>query len=62
MQTPTARIPLLVIVLLTGAALIYGTLDMPPYGDPDSPSYTSPITAAVLGIRKSVWLKILRDS
>ncbi len=27
----------LVIVALTGAALIYGTLDMPVYGDPDAP-------------------------
>ena len=29
-------IPLLVVVL-TGAALIYGTLDMPGYGDPEAP-------------------------
>ena len=27
----------LVLVLITGAALIYGTLDMPRYGDPDAP-------------------------
>ena len=27
----------LIIVLVTGAALIYGTLDMPPYGDPTAP-------------------------
>jgi len=27
----------LVVVLITGAILIYGTLDMPPYGDPDNP-------------------------
>jgi len=26
------------ITLLTGAVLIYGTLDMPAYGDPDSPA------------------------
>ena len=25
------------VVLFTGAILIYGTLDMPPYGDPDNP-------------------------
>ena len=30
-QQPTRTLPF-VIVLLTGAALIYGTLDMPPYG------------------------------
>jgi multicomponent Na+:H+ antiporter subunit B len=27
----------LVVVVLTGAALIYGTLDMPRYGDPNAP-------------------------
>jgi multicomponent Na+:H+ antiporter subunit B len=32
----TPLLPLLV-VLVTGAALIYGTLDMPRYGDPDAP-------------------------
>ncbi|MCA9737859.1 MAG: cation:proton antiporter, partial [Gemmatimonadetes bacterium] len=26
-----------VVVLLTGAVLIYATLDMPPYGDPTNP-------------------------
>ncbi len=29
-------LPLLVVVV-TGAALVYGTLDMPSYGDPDAP-------------------------
>ncbi|MEM9291222.1 MAG: DUF4040 domain-containing protein [Acidobacteriota bacterium] len=33
---PLRLVPLLV-VLLTGAALIYGTLDMPAYGDKDAP-------------------------
>lgn len=28
----------LVVVLVTGAALIYGTLDMPPFGHPDNPA------------------------
>ena len=32
----TAILPL-VVVLVTGAALIYGTLDMPPFGQPDNP-------------------------
>jgi multicomponent Na+:H+ antiporter subunit B len=27
----------LVVVLVTGAILVYGTLDMPPYGDPTNP-------------------------
>ena len=29
----------LVVVISTGAALIYGTLDMPHYGDPDAPAH-----------------------
>lgn len=31
------RLVPLLIVLVTGAALVYGTLDMPAYGDPDAP-------------------------
>lgn len=27
----------LIVVLITGAALVYGTLDMPPFGSPDNP-------------------------
>ncbi|MFQ6018845.1 MAG: DUF4040 domain-containing protein [Kiloniellaceae bacterium] len=40
-KPPETRLPLLplVIVLATGAALIYGTLDMPRYGDPAAPSH-----------------------
>lgn len=30
----------LIIALLAGAALIYGTLDMPKWGDPQSPAAT----------------------
>ncbi len=30
----------LVVVVATGAALIYGTLDMPPCGDPQAPAHT----------------------
>lgn len=33
---PIKKLPI-VLVLITGAALIYGTLDMPPYGDPNAP-------------------------
>jgi len=39
----SAKVPLrrpvfpLVVVLVTGGILIYGTLDMPPYGDPNNP-------------------------
>lgn len=32
----------LVAVVITGAILIYGTLDMPFYGDPNSPAYQHP--------------------
>ena len=27
----------LIVVFVTGGALVYGTMDMPPYGDPDNP-------------------------
>lgn len=30
----------LVVVVLTGAVLVYGTLDMPAFGDPDAPAQT----------------------
>ena len=33
----TTWLPLIVVVV-TGAALIYGTLDMPPFGDPNNPA------------------------
>ena len=36
-QLKKSTVPLL-IVLATGAALIYGTLDMPVYGDPNAPA------------------------
>ena len=32
----------LIVVLLTGAALAYGTLDMPHYGDPNAPAHLHP--------------------
>lgn len=37
---PSRHTPLLplAVVATTGAALIYGTLDMPPYGNPDNPA------------------------
>jgi multicomponent Na+:H+ antiporter subunit B len=34
--THTPLIPL-IVVMVTGAALVYGTLDMPAYGDPQAP-------------------------
>lgn len=35
---PVISWPALLTVALTGAALIYGTLDMPPFGDPQAPA------------------------
>ena len=37
-RTPITPSPLaMLVVLVTGAALIHGTLDMPDYGDPSAP-------------------------
>ena len=36
--TRSSLLPL-VVVLLTGSILVYGTLDMPPYGDPENPAH-----------------------
>jgi multicomponent Na+:H+ antiporter subunit B len=36
--THSSVLPLLV-VLVTGSILVYGTLDMPPYGDPGNPAH-----------------------
>jgi multicomponent Na+:H+ antiporter subunit B len=35
-QRPTRIMPF-IVVLITGSALIFGTVDMPPYGDPSAP-------------------------
>lgn len=32
------KLPLLVVIV-TGGALVYGTLDMPPFGDPENPAH-----------------------
>lgn len=39
---PGRRFIAFVVVTITGLALIYGTLDMPHYGDPDAPIQTYP--------------------
>ena len=41
---PSKRFPFvpLVVVLVTGATLVYGTLDMPHFGDPDAPIHRHP--------------------
>ena len=43
-EKPPAASPLmpLLVVSITGAALIYGTLDMPYFGDPESPVHQYP--------------------
>jgi multicomponent Na+:H+ antiporter subunit B len=43
-QKPLPRFPILplLVVSVTGAALIYGTLDMPPIGSPDDPIHLYP--------------------
>ena len=37
----------LIVVLITGAALVYGTLDMPHYGDPNAPIHRYPVPSYV---------------
>lgn len=39
---PVARLIPIVVVVSTGAALIYGTLDMPLFGDPNAPAQIHP--------------------
>ena len=41
-KTPISHRPWLplTVVILTGAALVYGTLDIPAFGDPDAPAQT----------------------
>jgi len=38
----------LLVVTATGGLLVYGTLDMPPIGDPEAPANTSEVTAVYL--------------
>lgn len=38
--------PALIAVLITGAALVYGTVDMPSFGDPNAPVHQHPIARA----------------
>lgn len=41
-ERPSKRSPVipLIVVIVTGAALVYGTLDMPSFGDPNAPAQT----------------------
>ena len=48
-EKPSRESPIaLVAVLLTGGVLVYGTLDMPSYGDREAPATTNPITRIYL--------------
>ena len=48
-EKPSRESPMaLFTVLLTGGVLIYGTLDMPNYGDPEAPATTNPVTRIYL--------------
>lgn len=40
--------PALLVVLVTGAVLVYGTLDMPAFGDPESPANTNPLATRLI--------------
>jgi len=54
-KTPRHR-PLLplAVVIATGAALIYGTLDMPRYGDPEAPAHKYVVPAYLEGARTEI--------
>ena len=43
-EKPTTKSPILplFVVTVTGCALVYGTLDMPHYGDPEAPIHVYP--------------------
>ena len=48
-EKPSRESPMaLFTVLLTGGVLVYGTLDMPSYGDREAPATTNPITRIYL--------------
>ncbi len=41
-KAPRSTLVPLLLVIVTGAALVYGTFDMPHYGDPDAPIHKWP--------------------
>lgn len=44
----------LAVVTITGAALLYGTLDMPRFGDPDSPANSYPTPSYIERTREDI--------
>jgi len=53
-RDPRIHWPSLAVVTVTGAVLIYGTLDMPHYGDPNAPAHTHPGMNYVERTRKDI--------
>ena len=52
-EKPTPESPLaMLVVIVTGSVLVYATLDMPPYGDPEAPAHTNPVTHAYIASAK----------
>ena len=51
-QPERSRLAPLVVVIITGAALIYGTLDMPMFGDPNAPAMVHVIPEYFEGTRE----------
>jgi multicomponent Na+:H+ antiporter subunit B len=49
-EKPTRGVhwPAMLVVVLTGAALIYGSLDMPPYGDGKTPTQQNPVSISYI--------------
>ena len=43
----------LFVVIVTGAVLVYASLDMPTYGDPDAPAHQHPVTRAYVASAQS---------
>lgn len=55
-EKPAAHTPILplAVVLLTGAVLIYGTMDMPHFGDPEAPATTYLAPDFIEGTEKDI--------
>ncbi len=54
-QTHSPVIPL-IVVAVTGAALVYGTLDMPSFGDPDAPIHNHVVPRYIEGSETEIGL------
>ncbi len=44
----------LIVVIVTGAALVFGTLDMPPFGDPNAPIHRYPEPSYIERAQKEI--------